>query len=76
MPSESLSALSRASQSVRVLRQQTVDTFVGRYSETIERQTAQLRGFTRLVSHEIRQPLGVLQLWRVCCQPTTRRASR
>ena len=59
---ESLSALSRVSQSVRVLQQQTVDTFVGKYSETIERQTAQLRGFTRLVSHEIRQPLGVLQL--------------
>jgi signal transduction histidine kinase len=44
------------------LQQQTVDTFVGKYSETIDRQTAQLRGFTSLVSHEIRQPLGVLQL--------------
>ena len=57
-----LQALSRVAQSVRVLQQQTVDTFVGKYSETIERQTGQLRGFTRLVSHEIRQPLGVLQL--------------
>jgi signal transduction histidine kinase len=57
-----LHALSRVAQCVRVLQQQTVDTFVGKYSETIERQTAQLRGFTRLVSHEIRQPLGVLQL--------------
>jgi two-component system sensor histidine kinase ResE len=47
---------------VRVLQQQTVDTFVGKYSETIERQTNQLRGFTRLISHEIRQPLGVLQV--------------
>jgi signal transduction histidine kinase len=57
-----LLALSRVGQCVRVLQQQTVDTFVGKYSETIERQTAQLRGFTTLVSHEIRQPLGVLQL--------------
>ena len=51
-----------ALQAVRVLQQQTVDTFVGKYSETIERQTSQLRGFTRLISHEIRQPLGVLQV--------------
>jgi signal transduction histidine kinase len=57
-----LQALSRVGQCVRVLQQQTVDTFVGKYSETIDRQTAQLRGFTSLVSHEIRQPLGVLQL--------------
>jgi signal transduction histidine kinase len=59
---EALHALSRVSQSVRVLQQQTVDTFVSKYSETIERQTSQLRGFTRLISHEIRQPLGVLQM--------------
>lgn len=59
---EALQALARVSQSVRVLQQQTVDTFVGKYAETIDRQTGQLRGFTRLVSHEIRQPLGVLQL--------------
>jgi len=57
-----LETLSRVSQAVRVLQQQTVDTFVGKYSETIERQTSQLRGFSRLISHEIRQPLGVLQV--------------
>src|SRR5262249_34860858 len=55
-------AVSRANQAVRVLQQQTVDAFVARYSETIERQTVQLRNFSRLVSHEIRQPLGVLQV--------------
>jgi signal transduction histidine kinase len=59
---EALRALTRVSQSVRVLQQQTVDTFVGKYSETIDQQTGQLRGFARLVSHEIRQPLGVLQM--------------
>jgi signal transduction histidine kinase len=61
-PLGALQAMVRVSQSVRVLQQQTVDTFVGKYAETIERQTSQLRGFTRLISHEIRQPLGVLQV--------------
>ncbi len=55
-------AMRRVMQAVRVLQQQTVDTFVAKYTETIERQTTELRGFTRLVSHEIRQPLGVLQV--------------
>jgi signal transduction histidine kinase len=59
---QAMSALSRATQAVRVLQQQTVDTFVECYTQTIERQTAQLRSFSRLVSHEIRQPLGVLQV--------------
>jgi len=57
-----LGALRRMMQAVRVLQQQTVDTFVTKYTETIERQTSELRGFGRLVSHEIRQPLGVLQV--------------
>jgi signal transduction histidine kinase len=59
---QALLALGRVSHAVRVLQQQTVDTFVERYTQTIERQTAQLRSFSRLVSHEIRQPLGVLQV--------------
>jgi signal transduction histidine kinase len=57
-----LQVLSRAQQAVRVLQQKTVDAFITRYTETISRQTAQLRNFSRLVSHEIRQPLGVLQV--------------
>jgi two-component system phosphate regulon sensor histidine kinase PhoR len=40
--------------------QTTVDTFVGEYTLTIERQTARLEGFNRLVSHELRQPLSAL----------------
>ena len=59
---QALGALSRALQAVSVLQLQTVDTFVECYTETIERQTTQLRSFSRLVSHEIRQPLGVLQV--------------
>ena len=54
--------LGRAQHAVRVLMQKTVDAFITRYTETIERQNAQLRNFSRLVSHEIRQPLGVLQV--------------
>ncbi len=54
--------LSRAQQAVRVLQQKTVDAFITRYTETIARQTSQLRNFSRLVSHEIRQPLSVLQV--------------
>ena len=36
---EALNALSCVSHAVRVLQRQTVDTFVGKYSETIKRQT-------------------------------------
>lgn len=55
-------AVARAQQAVRELQRRTVDTFIARYAETIERQHGQLRSFGRLVSHEIRQPLGVLQV--------------
>ena len=55
-------ALGRVQQAVRVLEQKTVDAFITRYTETIERQTSQLRNFSHLVSHEIRQPLDVLQV--------------
>ncbi len=55
-------ALSRAQQAVRELQRRTVDAFIARYADTIERQHGQLLSFGRLVSHEIRQPLGVLQV--------------
>jgi len=61
-PTAALLALSRAQHAVRVLQQQTVDAFITRYMAKIEMQTARLRNFSRLVSHEIRQPLGVLQV--------------
>jgi signal transduction histidine kinase len=54
-------AVSRANQAVRVLQQHTVDAFIGRYTAAIDRQTTRLRSFSHLVSHEIRQPLQVLQ---------------
>ena len=59
---EALEVVCRVSEGIRILQQQTVDTFVTKYSATIERQTEQLKSFAMLISHEIRQPLGVLQL--------------
>lgn len=61
-PTAAILAQSRAQRAVRVLQQQTVDAFISRYMAKIEAQTARLRNFSRLVSHEIRQPLGVLQI--------------
>lgn len=72
-----LHAMRRVMQAVLVLQQQTVDTFVAKYTETIDRQNTELRGFTRLVSHEIRQPLGVLQvLARVWPEPRNEQEQR
>ena len=62
-------AVARAQQAVRELQRRTVDAFIARYTETIERQHGQLRSFGRLVSHEIRQPLGVLQVLTRLLQP-------
>jgi signal transduction histidine kinase len=61
-PAAAVLALSRAQRAVRVLQQQTVDAFISRYTAKIEAQTARLRNFSRVMSHEIRQPLGVLQV--------------
>ena len=52
-----MSGLNRA---VAVLMQTTVETFISEYSVTIEKQTARLEGFNRMVSHELRQPLSAL----------------
>ena len=38
-----------------------MDTFVSQYTETITQHTARLEGFNRMVTHELRQPLGTLQ---------------
>lgn len=57
-----LLAAGRAQRAVRELQRKTVDAFVTRYGETIDEQHGQLRSFGRLVSHEMRQPLGVLQV--------------
>jgi signal transduction histidine kinase len=61
-PSEAVLALSRLSDAVFVLLQMTVDTFVGKYTERIDSQTARLEGFNRMVTHELRQPLHNAQM--------------
>ena len=60
-PAACFDLLRRLNDCVGVLLQTTVDTFIGAYTETIEQQTARLEGFNRMVSHELRQPLGTLQ---------------
>ena len=41
-----------------VLLQETVETFVGLYTQTITEQSERLRQFTRMATHEWRQPLA------------------
>jgi signal transduction histidine kinase len=61
-PRDAVVAFRRVGESVRVMQQHTLDALVSNYTELIEQQTAQLRHFSRLVSHEVRQPLAVLQV--------------
>jgi signal transduction histidine kinase len=51
----------RLDAALEVLLQTTVDTFVSQYTETVTQHTARLEGFNRMVTHELRQPLGTLQ---------------
>ncbi|MBA3886458.1 MAG: HAMP domain-containing histidine kinase [Acidobacteria bacterium] len=60
-PTELIDVIARLDDCVGVLLQTTVDTFVTAYKETIELQNERLESFNRMVSHELRQPLGVLQ---------------
>lgn len=46
---------------ISVLRRATIDTFLNRYADTITTQAKQIEGFNRMVSHELRQPVAVLQ---------------
>jgi signal transduction histidine kinase len=52
---------SRISHALRVLQQTTIDAFIAEYKDRIAAQHARLESFNRLVSHELRQPLGTLQ---------------
>jgi len=57
-----LQAVQRIDRAVALLTQTTVNTFVERYTATIEDQTRQLTAFNQMVSHELRQPLAALQM--------------
>jgi signal transduction histidine kinase len=56
-----LRASARVSHALRILQQTTIDTFIAEYTDRIAAQQSRLEGFNRLVSHELRQPLGTLQ---------------
>ena len=60
-PTETVQVVSRIHQAVDVLSQATVEAFVGLYTQTITEQAERLDQFTRMASHEWRQPLGALQ---------------
>ncbi len=68
--SDVIRCLRRINQAVAILTQATVDTFVERYTATIEEQMRRLEQFNRMVSHELRQPLGVLQTAATLCRQT------
>ena len=53
--------VSRLHQAVDVLAQSTVEAFVTLYTQTIAEQNERLEEFTRMASHEWRQPLGAMQ---------------
>ncbi len=50
----------RLSDALWILMQTTVDTFVTEYTGTIADHASRLENFNRMVSHELRQPLGTL----------------
>jgi signal transduction histidine kinase len=55
---ECIAVLSRLNRAVAVLTQETVETFVGLYTQTITEQAERLQQFTRMATHEWRQPLA------------------
>lgn len=57
-PEECMAVVSRIHQAVDLLLQETVETFVGLYTQTITEQSERLHQFTRMATHEWRQPLA------------------
>lgn len=60
-PDDVIDLMNQLEAAVDVLLQTTIDTFVAEYTEASTRHASQLEGFNRMVSHELRQPLGTLQ---------------
>jgi signal transduction histidine kinase len=61
LPADCVNVVSRLHRAVGVLTQETVETFVSLYNQTISAQAERLEQFTRMATHEWRQPLGSLQ---------------
>jgi signal transduction histidine kinase len=57
---EAVEVLRRLNEAIWLLMQTTVNTFVAEYTRTISSHAARLESFNRMVSHELRQPLGTL----------------
>lgn len=60
-PADTAAVVARLYESVSVLTNATVESFITLYTETIAEQTNRLEQFTRMAAHEWRQPLGALQ---------------
>ena len=58
--SEAIEVSRRLNDAIWILTQTTVDTFVSKYTTTIASHAERLESFNRMVSHELRQPLGTL----------------
>jgi signal transduction histidine kinase len=58
---ECVEIVARLHHAVDVLMQETVETFVRLYTQTITDQAERLQQFTRMATHEWRQPLGSLR---------------
>jgi signal transduction histidine kinase len=59
-PEECIDVANLVSRAIAVLRRSTIETFLNHYTDTITAQAKQLEGFHRVLSHELRQPVGVL----------------
>ena len=57
---DAMEVLRRLNEAIWLLMQTTVDTFVAEYTSTITSHASRLESFNRMVSHELRQPLGTL----------------
>jgi signal transduction histidine kinase len=60
-PLDGLGIMQRLGHAVRTLMQTTVDTFIVEYTATIAEQREKLESFNRMVTHELRNPLGTLR---------------
>jgi signal transduction histidine kinase len=57
---DAIEVLRRLNDAVWILMQTTVNTFISEYTTTIASHAGRLESFNRMVSHELRQPLGTL----------------
>jgi signal transduction histidine kinase len=60
-PGELLELMNRLDAVLEVLQHTTADAFVTEYTHTITEHTTRLESFNRMVTHELRQPLGTFQ---------------